>query len=236
LRGFKKLLMERIATALSFEAVETRTPSLGSDPIVGFLWKILEARRGESDRNKVFSELLLWSVSRLPSREVEDSISANIYTLISQLRLEPIGFHRLAHAVRSFILKPSLKALISLAVAMSRELARPCSRDPRLVAERNGLERVMARLGLIVGIVFSLFFILSIIFSANIHLVIGMVLIMAIIWYMVRFYGIRYAILNKEIAWSECSIRDQEDLRSMVVGYTPMHLLADILYGTRSRR
>ncbi|MEB3774727.1 MAG: hypothetical protein GSR86_07380 [Desulfurococcales archaeon] len=236
MRGFEKLLIERIATALSFEAVDTRIPDLGNDPIVGFLWRILEARRGVSDRNEVFSSLLLWSVARLPSREVEASISANIYTLISRLRHEPAGFYKLAHAIRTFILKPSLKALVGLAVAMGKELARPCSSDPRLAAERDALESVMAKLGLIVGVVFSLFFLLSIMFSINIHLIIGMVLIMAVIWYLVRFYGVRYAILNKEIAWSECSIRDQEDLRSIIVGYTPMHLMADLLYGTRSRR
>jgi len=241
LEGLEKLLLERVLTLLSVDRGYGIYGDDGGeipdnmDPLLWVVWEVLESRRSLDKANGI-RRILKWAVGRLPRREVEESIGRDLPLLASRIRVGS-GVFMLARIVKEFILKPSIENLIAMAVSVRNEVYRPCSRDPRLESERNRVERVMARIGLVIGIVFSAFFIASIILAANVEVVLAMTLLMALMWYAVRRYGVRYAMLNAELAWSECSINTVGDLERLVSGYSPMYLLGDLLHGpgTRSR-
>ncbi|MEB3861240.1 MAG: hypothetical protein GSR84_03360 [Desulfurococcales archaeon] len=233
LRGAEALLVERLLTAMGMEPVEPPESRPSGDPIVWALWKILVARRVEgAERSREVAAVLSWAVGLLPRGEVERSLR----TPLVPANPGPTSVFRLATLLRSYMLKPRLETLMDVAWGIRAEVGRPCSPDLRVMAERDRLERIMAKLGLAIGLLFSAFFIASILLAASIAIVSVMIIVMGLVWYMVRSYGVRYAMLNAELAWAECSVRDPEDLARLILGYTPMQLFADLLSDTGSRR
>ncbi|MCE4602148.1 MAG: hypothetical protein F7C08_00915 [Desulfurococcales archaeon] len=233
LRGVETLLVERILTAMGLDPVEPQNRGPTGDPIVWALWKVLEARRKSGpDRSQEVSSVISWAVGLLPRKEVEKSLR----TPLIPVSMGSTSIFSLAILLRSYITKPSLESLMDIAWSIRAELNKPCSSDLTAMAERDRLERLMAKLGLVIGILFSAFFVASILLASSIAIVSVMIIIMGLVWYMVRSYGMRYARLNAELAWAECSIQDPEDLARLILGYAPMQLFADLLSDTGSQR
>lgn len=234
LKAAQALLVERIITAMGLEPVEPHEDKQTGDPVIWVLWKVLEARMTPSPTAKarILSSIISWASSILPPKEVSRSLT----TPIMPRRIEASqSVFILAKTVRGFILKPSLDRLLDMAWTLKEEAYRPCAPTPALARERDRLEGLMARLGLVIGVLFSAFFIASILLAARVSIVGVMIVVMGLVWYIVRSYGLRYAVLNAEVAWSECSINSPEDLARAVLGYTPMQMFADLLSGTGSR-
>ncbi len=234
--GARTLLVERIMTILSVTPHSPDRVEQKGDPVIWILWRILEARRSwDEDKPRILAEILSWAVEQLPRDKVLDSMHRDLYSIVRRETPSRLPLWSLAKAVRRFIGNPTLEGFISLAVNARREIYRPCGRSREVEAERDRLERVMAKIGLVMGILFSLFFVLSILLT-RIEVIAVMILAMGAVWYAVRSYGVRYAMLNAEAAWRECSISSPEELRRVLLGYPPMQLLADLLYDNRSRR
>ena len=234
--GARTLLVERVMTILSVTPHSPGRVEQRGDPVIWILWRILEARRSwDEDKPRILAEILSWAADRLPMDKVLDSIHRDLYSLVKREPGSRLALWSLAKAARRFIENPTLEGFVSLAVNARREIYRPCSRSMEVEAERDKLERVMARIGLVMGALFSLFFILSILLT-RIEVIALMILAMGAVWYAVRSYGVRYAMLNAEAAWRECSVGSPEDLRRMLLGYPPMQLLVDLLYDNRSQR
>jgi hypothetical protein len=135
------------------------------------------------------------------------------------------GFTGLVAACVDYARRPSIDGLERLASSVARELARPCSRDPRLEAERARLEDAMKKLGLVLGLTLPVLFIASLIY--NPLLALGSVAVAAAIWGTVRRIGERFRELNIESSWSACTMRP-DDVAAAILG-RDMPSLLDLL-------
>ncbi len=182
---------------------------------------VLEARRGSLDVSDVVASIAWWSSRVMPPRLLVEA---------SRRPLKPVsgrseGFTDLVAACVDYARRPSIEGLERVVSSVSRELARPCSRDPRLEAERARLEDSMKKLGLILGLTLPALFIASLVY--NPLLALGSVAVAAAIWGIVRRVGERFRELNIESSWSACTMRPG-DVVAAILG-RDMPSLLDLL-------
>ncbi|MEB3779226.1 MAG: hypothetical protein GSR85_03235 [Desulfurococcales archaeon] len=213
------LLAERLATSAvrimgihdyRFEVKEFRKPSY--NPLAWTIEQVLEARREyQYDSVNRIGSVIAWLTSMLPDVEVSKSIPMNIEIQVYEAAKKTArGLMALAGAIRDYLASPSLKRLIYATAVIALEASRGCSIEPRLRSRRDRLEAIMLKLGLIIGLLFSVFFIISIVYAANLALALIMIAAMGFLWIAVRKIGVEYALLNIEISWRECRMTGRE--------------------------
>ncbi|MCE4599027.1 MAG: hypothetical protein F7C81_02385 [Desulfurococcales archaeon] len=213
------LLAERLATSAirimgihdyRFEVRDFREPSY--NPLAWTIEQVLEARKEyQGDSVRRIGNVIAWLTSILPDVEVSKSIPMNIEVQVHEAAKKAAkGLTALAGAVRDYLTAPTLKRLIYATAVIALEASRGCSIEPRLRSRRDRLESIMLKLGLIIGLLFSIFFIISIVYAANLVLALLMIAAMGFLWIAVRRIGVEYALLNIEISWRECRMTRRE--------------------------
>ncbi len=219
LAGARLLLAKGLATHLAriLGLIETPTPEPileqrlnTSRLVVEACYLVERARRGEIPRARVVSALSWLVASRLSEREALEALRRGL-----KARPTPLGLFGLARAMGGFLRRPTLEALDRLVSVLAGELSRPCWADPRLEAERGRFERAMKRLGAVLGLTLPALFVASLLYSPALAL--ASIAIAALLWALVRRVGVRYRMLNLEIAWEKCGL-EPSDLEAAISG------------------
>jgi len=168
---------------------------------------VMEARRGECCRS--LSALARLAVNILPEGEVERGLRAGLEAEALAARpRRPPGLAGVASAATRLLRGRSIRDLALLAAVAAAEAATPCTRDKRLVAERDRLERRMRLYGAALALSIPAAIIATILLDPVSIIPAGAAV--ALLWAAIRRDGSRFASLNIEIAWRECRLTPRE--------------------------
>ncbi len=231
--GLRQLLAGRVALLISSlvglheqpqPAPHPRGPRPSRDPwlqVASVALLVLEARRRSLSAAEVVAGVAWWSSQVMPARLLVEASRRPLRRAETGVD----GFTGLVAACVEYARRPGLESLERMASSVARELSRPCSRDPRLEAERSRLEDAMKRLGLVLGLTLPALFIASLVY--NPLLALGSVAAAAAIWGLVRRTGERFRELNIESSWAACTMKPG-DVVAAILG-RDMPSLLDLL-------